>query len=299
MVLFLQKMEDMAIMLEVLFSDFRSVIIGEGITISIDKIKEIVENKNKEYQNVESQIYSITVECLNKITGGKYINNQDVIYGAAEQLLKGFKDENRDDINAIKDGIRGLINPVNNDICERFITVLCEEISADKYVELYRNIMLLQEIQKNRKTRGIEDKIDKIDQEVRQGFDRLSRNLYDKGGESPYNISIQKRIKSIRQEYFDKWNKNMFLNDFNKRDENAGVNVKLSEVYLDKHLPHYIWENNKNPRNDLKDLLSEYINEEKENKMLLILGQPGIGKSTLITWITANYIEREEDILVY
>lgn len=34
-------------------------------------------------------------------------------------------------------------------------------------------------------------------------------------------------------------------------------------------------------------------------KMLLIFGQPGIGKSTLITWIMANLIEKEDDIFVY
>ena len=33
--------------------------------------------------------------------------------------------------------------------------------------------------------------------------------------------------------------------------------------------------------------------------MLLILGQPGIGKSTLITWIAANFSDRFDDILVY
>ena len=90
----------------------------------------------------------------------------------------------------------------------------------------------------------------------------------------------------------------MFLNDFDKRDENAGVNVKLSEVYLEEHLPHYIWGDNENVLYDLKDLLSEYIYLEKR-KMLLILGQPGIGKSTLITWITANFTNCIEKILIY
>ncbi len=33
--------------------------------------------------------------------------------------------------------------------------------------------------------------------------------------------------------------------------------------------------------------------------MLLILGQPGIGKSTLITWITIKYKQNIEDLLVY
>lgn len=45
----------------------------------------------------------------------------------------------------------------------------------------------------------------------------------------------------------------MFLNDFNKRNENAGINVSLKDVYLEDHLPHYIWGNNKKDSYDLKN----------------------------------------------
>ncbi len=118
---------------------------------------------------------------------------------------------------------------------------------------------------------------------------------------------VKSNIHSRTVEYLNKWNSNMFLNDFNKRDENAGINICLRELYVEKHLPHYLWKDNKNKFDDLKNLLSEYIdkNGDKEinNKMLFILGQPGIGKSTLITWITAHFIDSVinniNDILVY
>ena len=114
---------------------------------------------------------------------------------------------------------------------------------------------------------------------------------------------IKSNIHSRIAEYLNKWNSNMFLNDFNKRDENAGVNIRLKELYVEKHLPHYLWKDNKNKFDDLKNLLLEYIdkNGDKEinNKMLFILGQPGIGKSTLITWITAHFIDNINNILVY
>lgn len=118
---------------------------------------------------------------------------------------------------------------------------------------------------------------------------------------------VKSNIHSRTVEYLNKWNSNMFLNDFNKRDENAGVNISLKELYIEKHLPHYIWRENRKESDDLKNLLSEYMdkNSDKEvnNKMLFILGQPGIGKSTLITWITAHFIDNIikniNDILVY
>lgn len=91
----------------------------------------------------------------------------------------------------------------------------------------------------------------------------------------------------------------MFLNDFSEWDENAGVNVKLKDVYIDEHLPHFIWGKNRNEFDNLDILLSKYIYEKNENKMLLILGLPGIGKSTLITWITAHFKNFIDNILVY
>lgn len=130
--------------------------------------------------------------------------------------------------------------------------------------------------------------------------------------------NTQQAIKSRTQEYADKWDTNMFLNDFKEWDENAGINVKLSDVYLEEHLPHFIGKHSDNKKINnilaelnnvlaelnnvsakLKKALSQYINKHYGKKMLLILGQPGIGKSTLITWITANFKERIENILVY
>lgn len=91
----------------------------------------------------------------------------------------------------------------------------------------------------------------------------------------------------------------MFLNDFSEWDENAGANVKLKDVYTEAHLPHFIWGDNKKVFTNLKTLLSQHVENKNGNKMLLILGQPGIGKSTLITWITANFSDRVDSILVY
>lgn len=117
--------------------------------------------------------------------------------------------------------------------------------------------------------------------------------------ESTKNKDKKQKIKSRTQEYADKWNENMFLNDFDEWDNSDGVNVKLSDVYIDEHLPHFTYGHNKEEFDNLDVLLSRYITKIRKNKMLLILGQPGIGKSTLITWITVNFADRLNDILVY
>ena len=135
------------------------------------------------------------------------------------------------------------------------------------------------------------DRLEESNQEI------LNRISVDSDLQSK-NIE-QKKVKSRTQEYFDKWNANMFLNDFDEWDEDAGANVKLRDVYIDEHLPHFIWGNNKSESKNLNVLITQYIRKRNNNKMLLILGQPGIGKSTLITWIIAHFTDKVNDILVY
>ncbi|MCI8505582.1 MAG: hypothetical protein HFI67_05270 [Lachnospiraceae bacterium] len=93
---------------------------------------------------------------------------------------------------------------------------------------------------------------------------------------SAKNKDKKQKVKSRTEEYAAKWNANMFLNNFDEWDENAGISVKLSDVYIEEHLPHFIWGNNKKESDNLKELLLKYVVEKNENKMLLILGQPGI-----------------------
>lgn len=277
--------------------------IGEAISRCVDfswtKIKEAVKNRKNKHQNIESQIYNVVVNVLNQLTYNKFENDQDKIYQAAEKLLIGYKDSRCDSIEVVKFGLQILGENVNDNKYIQFKTLLYQELSKADYDELYRQIRLFQQDEESSKASRIEQKIDK----VQQSADETNRRLdaFQENNKGKDSIQNRKPVKSRTQEYANKWNANMFLNDFDKRDENAGVNVKLREVYLEKHLPHYIWYKNteNNPSSDLKELLSDYINEKRDSKMLLVFGQPGIGKSTLITWITVNFANRINDILVY
>lgn len=276
---------------ETIFSGFISKIVNDVVDVSKDKIKSEVKNKNMKHQTLESQIYNITIDVLNKITNNKCKINQDKVYDAAEAFLKSSKENKEDDLRNIKSCLKVLSLEADEDIYRNFRISLYEELGKDEYCELYRAILLLLLEQKNKHDYVINDQLNKKLDEVILALNRRKDN-YESN-------NAKHKVKSRTQEYADKWNANMFLNNFDKRDENAGVNVKLCDVYVDEHLPHYIWCNNKIEYNDLKDLLSEYIYKENENKMLLVLGQLGIGKSTLITWFVANYIEKKDDILVY
>ncbi len=289
---------------EAVIGEFISKVSDSAFDISKVKIKQAVENRKNKHQSPESQMYNIVVDVLNKITYGEYENDQDKIYDAAEKILKGFKSgigNNKDnDRKSIKIGLSDICESVDENKCADFMKLIYRELSKENYSELYREIRLFQEEKEGNKTSRIEQKVDEIQYGVKEVNEKLNKIESDNYNPVINQSQIVKK-KSRTQEYADKWNANMFLNNFDKRDENAGVNVKLKDVYLDEHLPHYVWmeSDRKKSRTDLKELLEEHIDKKRDNKMLIIFGQPGIGKSTLITWITANFNERVDDILVY
>ena len=111
----------------------------------------------------------------------------------------------------------------------------------------------------------------------------------------------KKRLPDRTEEYSSKWNENMFLNDFDEDDDNAGVNIRLSELY---QLPFYRLKENKKDISELQQRLERCTNTtERKRRMLLILGQPGMGKSTLITWFADKYKKKQDqnkrELLVY
>ncbi len=278
---------------ELILGGIISKIINDNVDVSRNTIRRVANNRNNKHKNLDSQIYNVIIETLNNITYNEYANNQEKIYEATEILLKSFTDSTKNMQEKIRLCLRALYLRDNDDKCLEFKSLLYEEIRKDKYEELYRGIILLNQEQESIKTSRIEQKIDKMNQKLEDNRRNENDDI------SIPNKGVKQKIKSRTKEYADKWNSNMFLNDFDKRDEKAGVNIKLGEVYLDEHLPHYIWGDNETPNTDLKEFLSEYINEKTKNKMLLMLGQPGIGKSTLITWIVANFVDKINDILVY
>ncbi len=280
---------DMTFFAEVVFSGFVSKAVNNCVDVSWNKIKKIVESEKTKHKNLESQIYNVTVDVLNSIADNQFKSNQDNIYNSAEVLLKSFKNSEENELRHIKSCLQMICSNVDEDKCIQFKILLYETLGKNEYSELFRTILLLLLEQNKQYDHDVQQQIIKKLDEVILVLNQKKDNE---------NSNSQFKVKSRTQEYADKWNANMFLNDFNKRDENTGINVSLKDVYLEKHLPHYIWGYNENESDDLKELLTEFIDDNKI-KTLLILGHPGIGKTTLITWFIVNFISRKEDILVY
>lgn len=110
----------------------------------------------------------------------------------------------------------------------------------------------------------------------------------------------KRRLPDRTEEYQRKWNENMFLNDFDQDDENAGVNIPLWKLHK---VPYYRLKGQERDLKNLEERLEKCTRgDDPKNRMLLILGQPGMGKSTMITWFLNQYQKKDWDhkeILVY
>ena len=283
------------------FGDFVAKVVSDSVDVLKDAIKDADLDRKSYNQNLQTRLYQLIVDALNRFTYNKY-EKQDKLYDAAGSIIKGYI-RTQDNVDAVKLGLKMLVSGVNDDTCQEFLGILCGEICSDDNNDLYKEIDMLWKRRESEYIRGELVKIDQNDREMlehindlKEVLEFIKRNMNRQEDKTKHNgVPIVNRA----DEYAKKWNKNVFLNNFNKRDKNAGVNIKLKELYLEKHLPSYIWKHNRKSEYDLKKLLGEYIVDNDDKKMLLVLGQAGIGKSTLITWIMANLVRKKDQVLVY
>lgn len=287
-----------------ILNGFAGKVISDCIDITVDAIKKADKNRKSYNQNIQTRIYQVIIDSLNYFTYNKY-KRQDKLYDASENILKGFK-SGKNDVYAIETGLKNLVPDVSDNICQYFLETLCREICRDENFDLYKEIDMLWRKQESeyvhrefeRSSQNGKEILGKLN-DLKEGVDYIKETvngieIYQK--ENSGKILIKNRT----EEYAQKWNENVFLNNFNEEDENVGTEIKLWEIYKEECLPHYIWKTNSNPsKKTLRDKLKEYIIDKQSKKMLLILGQAGIGKSTLITWIMANLVEKKEDVFVY
>ena len=281
--------------------DFVSKVVSDGVDALKDAIKNADLDRKSYNQNLQTRLYQLIIDALNRFTHDAY-KKQDTLYDAAESILKGYI-STKDNVDAVKAGLKMLVLDVNIDTCQEFLETLCGEICSDDNNDLYKEIDMLWKRRESEYIHGEFAKIDQNDGEIleqlndlRKVLDFIKRNMNRREGDKTEHNGIP--VVNRADEYAKRWNENVFLNNFSEEDENAGINIKLREIYVEECLPHYIWETNTQSSDKLKSYLMKYINNN-EKKMLLILGQPGIGKSTLITWIMANLVENKKNVLIY
>lgn len=276
-------------MLDLLIDGLIAEVIGEGIDISKDAIEKAV--KDQKQKNMHTEIYRVIVETLNDITCNSYKNNQDKIYEAAEILLKGFNSTSgKDKIDIIKICLEYVCSNVDYDKCNEYIEKINHKISKEKHSELYRELQL-------KDTSRIEQKVDQVNQKLDDGNQKLDY-LISEHKESV--ITPNKQFQNNKkQDYIDNWNGRLFLHQDN--DENP---LTLKDTFI---MPVYKrYQINSSTRvlccegdsqnNTLDELINKFMVYNKTTTML-ISGVPGIGKSSVTSWL-ANRYKEESSVIV-
>lgn len=282
---------------DMIISGFVSKLVNDCGDILKSRIKDADKNRNPNEKNMETRSYQVMIDALNHFSYNEH-KKEERVFDAAECMLRQFKDGRSDYVEAVKEGLKIVASNVTDDICRSFLEALCYEICQEENRALAIAVILFWQEQTSGSVQEGFRRNDLSAEEINRKLDYLIKEFENKN-KCGKRSSGKNYIENRAGEYAGKWEKNVFLNDFNKRDQNAGVNIKLKDIYLEKHLPHYIWKTGDEPFDELRDLLREYTTDKAERKLLLILGHPGIGKSTLITWMMVHLAKREDDFFVY
>lgn len=111
--------------MEMVFEFVISGFVSKGVNDCIDILKDKIRNadtdrdRKSDSQNLETRIYQVTVDALNEFTKNKY-RKQDILYDAAESILKGMKGSRDNYVEAVRAGLRMLVSQVEFDTCEFF-----------------------------------------------------------------------------------------------------------------------------------------------------------------------------------
>lgn len=233
------------------------------------------------------------MNVLNQITGNRYKNNQDKIYQAAEQLLICFKDDKNGYLEAVKSSPNVLDEYTNVDMYIQFKRQLYQELGKNDYNKLYREIWLFQQDKESNKTSRIEQKVDDLGIEIKTTNEKLDG--YKRNNESISYINKDIKYQNNKKEnYIENWNNRLFLNIDNKERP-----ITLADAFImpDCNIFGSIKEIGISVNDKLDEIIKKFVESDKTSTML-IKGVPGMGKSSIISWIANEYKDDDRIIVL-
>lgn len=162
-------------------------------------------------------------------------------------------------------------------IFERWVNFVWD--SADK------NEIILNAVNAGRQEQKNDHKQQDEDHAILRAKLDYLQNSFDNYTENKSISSTQSNVKNLKTEYKNRWNRNVFLNNYFDLDEKQWKNIQLNEIYLSSSI---------NYMKDINTLILEWLTLKRRQRLLLILGKPGVGKSTFITWLL-NLSEDDKD----
>ena len=167
-----------------IMSGFVSKIVNEIVDIPGNPLKNAIKKADKDRkaknQNIETRIYQVIIDAIKEFTKGIF-KSEDILYDAAEMIINAFRAK-KENIEAVKAGLKMLESPISDDRCADFLRILCDEICRDENDILYKEIDLFQNEQTLR--------------EIRKGF---GENTHNQGMALEILDDVREDTKYIRE----------------------------------------------------------------------------------------------------
>ena len=265
---------------EAIIGGIISKIVNDGFEITKEKIKKSVQNSNKQHQTFESQIYNIIVDALYKTTCSGYIGKENQIYDTAAKMLNDFQKKGYVDVDIVRNMLKDVYLFADDYTYQEFLRLLCHEISQKKYFDLYKEVLMLlqsREAEYNRnELKQIKNELNRIIKLFDENSIVLNENIH---------IKDNKLQNDKKQDYIRNWNSRMFLHL-----DNVERPITLATAFI---MPDFTWIQSVKSINycvgdTLNNVIGKFVNYCRTSTML-ITGVPGIGKSTITSWIANEY----------
>lgn len=106
--------------------------------------------------------------------------------------------------------------------------------------------------------------------------------------ETVLNTKFVSLVPNRADEYKEAWERPLFLDEPSSAwDEEKTIPVALADLHT---IPLFVWKKNKKNSAEIGELLEKIATvEESRERMLVILGQPGSGKSSLLTYFLNEF----------
>lgn len=282
----------MVFIVEAFFSGCISKVINDGKDYSWSKIKSVINDRHD--QNISTKICRVIEKSINTVTDNTY-KDLDKLYDAIEKIFNEFK-KHGDTLESVKCGLNVIGTDISDQRCENFLKKFYEGIRQDD--DLYKAVSMT--LQQNgikirqEEFQKLNEKIDKNHGELIEKIDSLNENLNGSNLSYEENITTKKlKFKNNKkQKYIENWNSRLFLHVEN--DENP---ITLADAFIMPDFQMYKsvkrigFSNN----DTLDQIIEKFVNYDKTSTMLIV-GVPGIGKSSITSWIANKY--KDDDRIV-
>lgn len=265
------------------------------------KIEYILSDENMKEMNIAEENIGFVVaeikELLSEIEiTDELFNKCRYNYEELEEFLWGEYHKQKSNIENESDIKRGLYV-----VTKALINLKCKSDGFEKELLIQiSNSVKDANVELKKLSDYMEESFDKLDQDNRVIFHISQRMLkyiqsFDtqKGNDSiamlPTKIQNNKK-----QEYIDNWNSRLFLHlDNDERPltlENAFI---MPDYKMHRAIPHIGF----SEKDTLDKIINKFIKYRKTSTML-ITGVPGIGKTTITSWLAAKYKEDNSVIIL-